>query len=187
MHIRGLRTATVAAIIAVAALSRPLVVGAEKPERLIIKCAKPCAGAIGAVAALGGETTFVYDNVDAIAATVPASRVRELTAAVGADAVRKDVTVSLPPREAVEADGPISASEVSGDAIAGFVGAQPANYNYNNSLTNAAAAARRWCGRRERRRRRDRQRDHVLGARRAAAPCTRRHSDRRGELRPGHC
>jgi subtilisin family serine protease len=139
MHIRGLRTATVAVTIAVAALSRPLVVGAEKPERLIIKCTKPCAGAIGAVAALGGETTFVYDNVDAIAATVPASRVRELTAAVGADAVRKDVTVSLPPREAVEADSPISSSEVSGDAIAGFVGAQPANYNYNNSLTNAAA------------------------------------------------
>jgi subtilisin family serine protease len=138
MSIRGLRTATVAAVIAAAALSRPLVIGAEKPEQLIIKCEKPCAGAIGAVAAVGGETTFVYENVGAIAVTVPSSRVHDLTMAVGADAVRKDVTVSLPPREAVEADSPISSGEVSGDAIAGFVGAQPANYNYNNSLTNAA-------------------------------------------------
>jgi subtilisin family serine protease len=117
---------------------RPIVIGAEKSEQLIVKCAKPCAGAIGAVAAVGGETTYVYDNVDAIAVSVPASRVADLTFAVGADAVRKDATVALPPREVTEVDNAIAANALGGDEIAGFVGAQPANYNYNNSLTNAA-------------------------------------------------
>ena len=138
MSIRGLRTASVATAVALLALSRPIVIGAEKPESLIVKCAKPCAGAIGAVSAVGGEVRFVYDNIDAIAVTVPGSRVGDLTFAVGADAVRKDVTVSLPPREVVEADSPLSASALSESAIAGFVGARPANYNYNNALTNAA-------------------------------------------------
>ena len=138
MSIRGLRTALVVTVVAVLALSRPVVIGAEKSEQLIVKCAKPCAGAIGAVAAVGGETTYVYDNVDAIAVSVPASRVADLTFAVGADAVRKDVTVTLPPREVTEVDNAIAANALNGDEIAGFVGARPANYNYNNSLTNAA-------------------------------------------------
>ena len=139
MHIRGLRTAAVAAVIAMAALSRPIVIGAEKPEHLIIKCTKPCAGAIGAVAALGGETTFVYDNVDAIAAIgarEPGSRTdRRRRRRRGAEG-RHGVAPAA--RGTVEGGGLISASEVSGDAIAGFVGARPANYNYNNSLTGAA-------------------------------------------------
>ena len=138
MSIRGLRIASVVTVVALLALSRPIVIGAEKTEQLIVKCAKPCAGAIGAVAAVGGETTYVYDNVDAIAVSVPASRVADLTFAVGADAVRKDATVTLPPREVTEADNAIAANALSGDEIAGFVGAQPANYNYNNSLNNAA-------------------------------------------------
>jgi len=138
MSVRGLRSASVATVVVLLALTRPIVIGAEKTEQLIVKCAKPCAGAIGAVAAVGGETTYVYDNVDAIAVSVPASRVADLTFAVGADAVRKDATVALPPREVTEVDNAIAANALGGDEIAGFVGAQPANYNYNNSLTNAA-------------------------------------------------
>ena len=139
MSIRGLRSASVVTVVALLALSRPMVIGAEKTEQLIVKCAQPCAGAIGAVAAVGGEITYVYDNVDAIAVSVPASRVADLTFAVGADAVRKDVTVALPPREVTEADNAIEANALSGEELAGFVGVQPANYNYNNSLNNAAA------------------------------------------------
>jgi hypothetical protein len=57
MSIRGFRSTAVVTLLTVA-LTRPTIVGAEKSQQLIVKCAKPCAGAIGAVAAVGGETTY---------------------------------------------------------------------------------------------------------------------------------
>jgi hypothetical protein len=96
MYKRAFRIAAFAIVMAGPVLFRPPLIGAEKAEFVIVNCARPCAGPIATVSSLGGQVTYVYENVDAIAAMVPAGRVDMLTAAVGADAVHKDVTVALP-------------------------------------------------------------------------------------------
>jgi hypothetical protein len=137
MKSRKLRILAVASLIALPAVWHSAIIGAEEPERLIIKCPRPCAAAVATVAALGGETTQTYDNVDAVAVSVPRSRVGDLTIVLGVDAVRKDVVVMLPPSRPVEADAFLEARELEGDALTEFVSAQPDNYNYNNGLTGA--------------------------------------------------
>lgn len=138
MNGSSLRIFAIASVSAMTALWHPDIIGAEKLEQLIIKCARPCAAAVATVAAMGGETTQTYDNVDAVAVSVPSSRVSDLRLTLGADTVRKDVIVPLPPSSPIEADAFLNAQEIEGDALAQFVGAQPANYNYNNGLTGAA-------------------------------------------------
>ena len=68
---------------------------------------------------------------------MPANRVAELTlrSAPTPCAGRRDAAA---PREVTEAGSAIAASALEDDALAGFLGAQPANYNYHNSLTNDA-------------------------------------------------
>jgi len=133
-----LRILAIAGLITLPAWQSPII-GAEKPEQLIVNCARPCAAVVATVAALGGETTQIYQNVDAAAVTVPSSRVGDLTAALGVDAVHKDVIVTLPPSRPIEADSFIDAQTLEGGALSEFVRAQPDNYNYNNGLTGAAA------------------------------------------------
>ena len=134
---RKLRILAVASLIALPAVWHSAIIGAEEPERLIIKCPRPCAAAVATVAALGGETTHTYDNVDAVAVSVPRSRVGDLTIVLGVAAVRKDIVVMLPPSRPVEADAFLEARELEGDALTEFVSARPDNYNYNNGLTGA--------------------------------------------------
>ena len=133
------RLAAFTMLAALAAASGRSLSGAEPQEHLIVKCEKPCASVVSAVAALGGEVTEVYDNLDAVAVRVPRGRVAELSAVAGADAVRKDVTVALPPPvdigEAAEAQGFF---DLSGEALEAFARDQPGNYNYNNVLTGAS-------------------------------------------------
>jgi len=118
----------------------PSLIGAEDSEQLIIKCARPCAAVVAAVAGLGGEVTEKYENIDAIAVKVPRSRAGDLSVTVGADEVRKDVTVALPPRlDVVNVDEPMATSILEGNAIGEFERDLPANYNYNNGLTGAAS------------------------------------------------
>src|SRR4051812_10563994 len=62
MHIRATRIAVFAVIAAAPILSRASLIGAEKPESLIVQCARPCAGAIATVTSLGGTVTHVYEN-----------------------------------------------------------------------------------------------------------------------------
>jgi len=137
MTSRMLRILAIASLIALPVVWQSAIIGAEEPEQLIVKCARPCAAVVGTVAALGGETTQTYDNVDAVAVSVPRSRVGDLTILLGVDAVRKDVVVMLPPSRPVEADAFLEARELEGDALTEFVNAQPDNYNYNNGLTGA--------------------------------------------------
>ena len=122
----------------VAALSGRPLDGAEPQEPLIVTCQKPCDSVLSTVAALGGEVTAVYENLDAVAVTVPRARVGELSAAVGADAVRKDVTVALPPPVDLGVADAQGVVELSGEALEAFTRDQPANYNYNNALTGAS-------------------------------------------------
>ena len=116
MKSRTLRILVVASLIALPAVWQSAVIGAEEPERLIVKCPRPCAAAVAAAAALVGETTQTYDNVDAVAVSVPRNRVGDLTIVLGVDAVRNDVVVILPPTSPIESDTFMEAREREGDA-----------------------------------------------------------------------
>jgi hypothetical protein len=128
-----------AAVVVAAFVYAPATRGAEEPEQLIVKCDRPCAGVVTAVGRVGGEVTRTYENINALAVSVPKDRVADLAAAVGAGAVRKDVTVSRPaPVEPLEVGVPESAQGLEGQTLTGFLEAAPANYNYNNALTGAS-------------------------------------------------
>ena len=104
------RCITLLTVVVSAVLFAPHMWGAEEPEQLIVTCQRPCQGVVTAIGLLGGEVTYVYDNVDAVAVSIPKDRVADLSAAVGADAVRKDTVVSRPsPIEPVEVDGAVGA------------------------------------------------------------------------------
>ncbi len=137
------RTSLALAVMCVAVCTivwRSSLIGAEDSKQLIIRCERPCAAVVAAVAGLGGEVTEKYENIDAVAVKVPTSRVGDLTVTVGADAVRKDVAVALPPRlDLVNAGDPAATSILEENAIGEFVRDLPANYNYNNGLTGAAS------------------------------------------------
>jgi hypothetical protein len=137
------RTAVSALTLILAVASTSPIVGAgtdDKQEGLIVRCARPCAAVVAAVAAAGGSVSQRYDNVDAVAVWVPASRVADLSAAFGVDAIRKDVVIQLPPpMQATAVDLPADVQGVLPAAVAAQTASLPANYNYNNSLTGAAS------------------------------------------------
>lgn len=137
MH-RWHRTAALAFAL-VLALATVSIADSEKQEGLIIRCARPCDAVAQAVAMAGGSLTHRYDNVDAVAVTVPASRVADLSLTLGADAIRKDAIVNLPPRDVSEGEAPEDAQVVDPSALPGLAESLPENYNYNNALTGAAS------------------------------------------------
>jgi hypothetical protein len=136
---RGSRLALIALSLVVALAGTSSTAAAGQQENVIVKCARPCAEVAAAVTAAGGSVTQRYDSVDALAVTIPAHQVSGLSAAFGADAIRKDVIVSLPPpTQAVEVQG-LAAAQTAPPAAGGGVDALPANYNYNNALTGATS------------------------------------------------
>ena len=104
-------------------------------EALIVQCTRPCAAVTAATVTAGGVVTQQFDNVDAVAVRVPKDAVATLRSVAGPDAVRKDVTIASPkPSQMIEVSGQLEAP-ASLDAT---VAVNPANYNYNLALTNAA-------------------------------------------------
>jgi hypothetical protein len=124
------------ALLAVLAATSSIAI-ADQQQNIIVKCQRPCAGVSAVVSAIGGTITQRYDNLDAVAVTVPADRVADLSSTFGAEAIRKDVLVNLPPpTQAAEVQG-LAAAQTAEPAAGGAV--LPANYNYNNGLTGAAS------------------------------------------------
>src|SRR6185295_4220389 len=74
------RTVASALALILVLVSTSSIVRADRQEGLIVRCARPCAAVVAAVAAAGGTIAHRYDNVDAVAVSVPASRVSELSA-----------------------------------------------------------------------------------------------------------
>ena len=132
------RAAAMASTVAlVMTLGHNLMSAEQQP--FIVKCPRPCVAVLGVVAALGGEVRQVYENVDAVAVTVPSGRVTDLTVAAGPGTVRKDTTVKRPPLEAIPAGSPQTVGVLGdADALADFVRDAPENYNYNNNMTKAS-------------------------------------------------
>jgi subtilase family protein len=116
---------------------------ADDQERVIVRVAKPYDDLINAVRGLGGNVSQKYDNVDAIAVSVPKGRLAELTALVGANAITKDTMVAPPQPVNVatvsSGDDSVDPSIKSGDELRAVVSASPLDYNFNNSLIGATA------------------------------------------------
>jgi subtilisin family serine protease len=99
---------------------------------------------------LGGRVKQRYENVEALAADIPAERLTEVLAAVGSARVVKDTLIS-PPRPIAGAGGvktrglqapPVRAAQVrsvSAEAFPRITSALPADYNFNNGLIGATA------------------------------------------------
>ena len=77
-----------------------LAIGQQRPANskkgIIIRAAKPYDNIKTAVRNLGGEITYEYENVDAIAARVPEDKLTALTSSPDAVGIYKDVTVRVP-------------------------------------------------------------------------------------------
>jgi len=58
-------------------------VAADEQERLIVRAPKPYDSLVAAVRGLGGKIHHQYENVDALAVSLPSHRVADLVALVG--------------------------------------------------------------------------------------------------------
>ena len=135
---RSLRGRAVLAVAGVLLL--PVLVAAQDTERVIVRAAKPYTSISALVASLGGRVDYKYENVDAIAVTIPRGRLAELGAAVGQEAITKD-NVTAPPRpldrvDVASEDGE-APSALAADAVA--LSAAPQDYSFNNDLIGATA------------------------------------------------
>ena len=110
--------------------------------RFIVECATQCTGVASQITGLGGKVTERFDNVPAIAVSIPADKSAALRAIIGVSSIAKDVTVNVPKpkRRTVIPSSDIGPPQVlPGTQISAFVGRRPANYNFNNLLTGAEA------------------------------------------------
>lgn len=109
-------------------------------QGFIIRCTGQCASVAASVRALGGQVTQTYQNIEAIAVVVPAGRGVDLLNISGAENVWKDFQISQPVPIANAAVGVAadSALVIDPNDLARFIGAQPADYSFNNTSINAA-------------------------------------------------
>jgi len=126
----------------------PLAAGAagkESHTRLIISCQGACDPVVSQISALGGELQRRLAVSDAVAVTVPSSALPEL-ARLGKPMV-KDVPVARPAPVTALGDRSldITSVEAAGTRVLDVaslgqtLGALPADYNYNNSISGATA------------------------------------------------
>jgi hypothetical protein len=110
-------------------------------QRLIVNCPGACSAVAASVRDLGGEVTQQYENVEAIAVEVPAARAADIATILGAAAVWKDVLVRVPaPLAASSTQLQTMDAQVIGEHdLVGFIGARPADYNFNNRHINVAS------------------------------------------------
>ena len=63
---------------------------------VIIRCASSCDQTAAAIRAAGGKVTNRYENIEAIAATVPANRLADLATVAGSQGLSRDYISSVP-------------------------------------------------------------------------------------------
>jgi len=115
---------------------------AEDPGRFIVECATECSAVAAQITSLGGQVTERFNNVPAIAVSVPAGKTAAVRGITGVASIAKDATLSAPrpARRAViprSETGPVQV--LPSQELSAFVGKRPANYNFNNLLTGADA------------------------------------------------
>src|SRR5438094_963653 len=67
-----------------------------KRKSVIVHCPGWCHAVAGSIRNMGGDVSFEYENVEAIAAEVPEERLAQVSALVGSRAVWKDTIVPRP-------------------------------------------------------------------------------------------
>jgi hypothetical protein len=114
----------------------PLLAAAEDGESVIVRAPKPYTSVSALVASLGGRIDYKYENVDAVAVTIPRARLAELGAAVGPEAITKD-NLMAPPRPLERVDIPAD-DQQGGQSLTGAelvqLASAPEDYNFNNDL-----------------------------------------------------
>src|SRR5262245_51909761 len=113
-------------------------------QHFIVNCPATCLAVAASVRDMGGEVTQTYENVDAIAVALPASRLGDVPNIPGAQAVWKDVLIRQPAPNAnsvfdIPAD---DAQVIPQDHLAQFIGPLPADFSFNNVSIHADAAQR---------------------------------------------
>ncbi len=113
-------------------LSVTSVAGAD--EELIIQCAAACDEISAAVSAAGGTLTYRYENIEAVAATVPSGRLQDLMENSDVAAVYKDTLRLAPdPGQSVEVAAEEIVAVLSGDELT-----EPLDYLFDNDMTGAS-------------------------------------------------
>ncbi|HEU0105108.1 MAG TPA: S8 family serine peptidase [Vicinamibacteria bacterium] len=117
----------------------PLLAAAEDGERVIVRAPKPYTSLSALVGSLGGRVDYKYENVDALAVTIPRARLAELGAAVGPESITKD-NLMAPPRPLERLDIPADDQEgeqpLTGAELVQLASA-PEDYNFNEDLIHA--------------------------------------------------
>ncbi|PYQ41714.1 MAG: hypothetical protein DMF77_15010 [Acidobacteria bacterium] len=138
------RAARAALATAVCLLLLPLLAAAEDGESVIVRAPKPYTSISALVASLGGRVDYKYENVDALAVTIPRARLAELGAAVGPEVITKDKLMA-PPRPLERLDVPADDQEgdqsLTGAELVQLASA-PEDYNFNDDLIHATELQR---------------------------------------------
>ena len=114
-------------------------------ENVIIQCTSDCDSVSRKINEMGGTVYKTYNNVAAIAATVPTNLLRQLDTTSDIKAINKDLLIAAPrPRHAINLNNitgnlPLSDINLNTSVIGNYLSALPKNYNFNNSLTGATA------------------------------------------------
>ncbi len=112
-------------------------------ENVIIQCTSDCGVVAQQITSLGGNVYKTFQNIPAIAATVPTNLVSRLESSAPVKAINKDIRVTRPrPQHAINLHNVttnINSSHINLNTarFKDFLTAFPANYNFNNSLTGA--------------------------------------------------
>jgi subtilisin family serine protease len=121
----------------------------NRKRGIIVRATRPYDSVKNAIRGLGGEIIYEYENLDAIAVTVPEDKLLSLSALVGASVLYKDVSIRAPepPRipGGVPAKGitllkltPQGTTQLNGDDLAALGATLGTNTTYNNPFTGAA-------------------------------------------------
>ncbi|HEV7515082.1 MAG TPA: S8 family serine peptidase [Thermoanaerobaculia bacterium] len=136
--LRSFRPSCLVAV-ALAVLLSAGALAAEPTHRYVIQCSANCSALATAVGQIpGASVDYQFKNVTGLVATLPLSAVPAIQSRGDVVNIAKDVLVA-PPKPAdtapLAADG---AQVLSTSELPGFVGARPADYNFNNQLIGAS-------------------------------------------------
>ena len=120
-------------------------------ESVMVRCSTSCEVLAASILALGGKVTFRYENVAALAATLPSDRLPDLLEVAGERAVWKDRLAPVPAADNDGSGGP-DGRGASSASLDGFEAAslddqqvtqvadyRPDSFVSDNGLTGAAA------------------------------------------------
>jgi hypothetical protein len=118
----------------------PLAAGGHR--RVIVRAPKPYAQIENALRNLGAVVTERYENVDALAVSVPETALNDVSALVGADKISDDRLVRLPrPIDSMGHGRKIATPQLEAESFepldAAALAARPADYQFNNSTIGA--------------------------------------------------